>query len=169
MEHSVYLSLGSNLGDRFENLSQGQQRLAAHPQIVVQKVSAYYQTSPVGGVVQDDFINQAMLIQTSLSGEELLDYIHEIEAELLRKRVIIWGPRTLDIDILFYDELESDHPDLTLPHPEVFNRLFVLIPLQEIMEKDFIHTEAITEAIAKLEATTDQRIERVDKNDRIKP
>ena len=101
MSTIVYLSLGSNMGDRLANLQKGQALLANHPQIQIQAVSSYYQTSPVGGVVQDDFINQAMRVQTQLGAEELLDYIHEIEAELLRKRVIVWGPRTLDIDILF--------------------------------------------------------------------
>lgn len=162
MSTIVYLSLGSNMGDRLANLQKGQALLANHPQIQIQAVSSYYQTSPVGGVVQDDFINQAMRVQTQLGAEELLDYIHEIEAELLRKRVIVWGPRTLDIDILFYGDQVSDDPDLTLPHPEIYNRLFVLVPLLEVLADDFPDRDQIQMAIDQIQVQTQQSIEKIE-------
>lgn len=162
--HQVYLSLGANIGDRFNNLKKAHQMLQEHPDIEVKKVSDFYQTSPVGGVPQDDFINQAMYIHTSLEGEELLAYIHEIEAALLRIRGIVWGPRTIDIDILFYDDEISESPYLTLPHPEVYHRLFVLIPLKEIMTEDFPQAAKVQEAIEKLQAQGEQAIERVGEN-----
>lgn len=162
MSTIVYLSLGSNMGDRLANLQKGQALLANHPQIQIQTVSSYYQTSPVGGVVQDDFINQAMRVQTQLGAEELLDYIHEIEAELLRKRVIVWGPRTLDIDILFYGDQVSDDPDLTLPHPEIYNRLFVLVPLLEVLADDFPDRDQIQMAIDQIQVQTQQSIEKIE-------
>lgn len=161
MQHSVYLSAGSNLGDRIANLQKGIKLLNNHPQIELIKESAYYQTSPVGGVLQDDFINQAIHIKTSLDPYHLLDYLHQIEAELLRKRIIIWGPRTLDLDIIFYDDQISEDPDLTLPHPQAFNRLFVLIPLLEIMNPNTKEYPVIQQAIQKLEAEGYQKIERV--------
>ena len=162
MSTIVYLSLGSNMGDRLANLQKGQALLANHPQIQIQAVSSYYQTSPVGGVDQDDFINQAMRVQTQLGAEELLDYIHEIEAELLRKRVIVWGPRTLDIDILFYGDQVSDDPDLTLPHPEIYNRLFVLVPLLEVLADDFPDRDQIQMAIDQIQVQTQQSIEKIE-------
>lgn len=161
MTHQVYLSLGSNIGDRFNHLKQAQKQLAAHPAIEVLIASAYYQTSPVGGVEQDDFINQAMLIETSLSGNELLTYIHEIEAALHRVREVVWGPRSIDIDILFFDDVTSDDPFLILPHPEVYNRLFVLVPLVEIMADNFSHRDDVHHAITQLQAQNEQLIEKV--------
>ncbi|MCR8969028.1 2-amino-4-hydroxy-6-hydroxymethyldihydropteridine diphosphokinase [Facklamia sp. 7083-14-GEN3] len=163
---TVYLSVGSNLGDRMANLRKGQELLVAHPQINLIKASAFYQTSPVGGVVQDDFINQALAIETDLDPYDLLEYLHEIEAKLLRKRLVVWGPRTLDLDILYFDHLESEDPKLTIPHPEIMNRLFVLIPLKEIIDSNFFAYEQIQQAIERLEDSQDQRIERVDENER---
>lgn len=159
--HEVYLSLGSNIGNRIENLTAACQALANHPAIEVLTQSAYYHTSPVGGVVQDDFINQAVRIQTSLSAHDLLDYIHEVEAKLLRKRIIRWGPRTIDIDILFYDQEDWQDADLIIPHQEIFNRLFVLVPLAEIMAPDFYQADQVNQAIQRLQASSDQTIERV--------
>lgn len=165
MTHQVYLSLGSNLGDRFNNLKRAYEKLNEHPDIQVVKASDFYQTSPVGGVPQDDFINQAMHIQTTLEGEELLAYIHEIEADLLRIRGIVWGPRTIDIDILFYDDQVNDSKYLTIPHPEVYNRLFVLIPLKEIMPADFPHAQKVLTAIENLHQQGEQTIERAGEED----
>ncbi|GAB7232530.1 hypothetical protein TOTSKI_14940 [Facklamia hominis] len=161
MMHQVYLSLGSNMGDRIQQLKSAQKYLKMHEAIKIIHASSYYQTSPVGGVVQDDFINQALLIETNLSPYCLLDYIHEIEAKLHRERIIRWGPRTVDIDILFFDHKKQDDPKLILPHPQVFNRLFVLIPLREIMQDDFYQKDAVLDAIELLEAQGQQKIERV--------
>lgn len=159
--HEVYLSLGSNIGDRIENLTAACQALANHPAIELLSQSAYYQTSPVGGVVQDDFINQVVRIQTSVSAHDLLDYIHKVEAKLLRQRMVRWGPRTIDIDILFYDQEVYRDSDLTIPHKEIFNRLFVLVPLAEIMTPDFYQAQKVDQAIKNLQANSTQKIERV--------
>lgn len=161
MKHTAYLSMGSNLGDRLMNLDQACLQLDQHAQIQVLKRSQLYQTSPVGGVVQDDFLNLALVIETDLSAYDLLDFIHQVEAALHRKRDIVWGPRTIDIDILYYDDQVSEDPSLILPHPEIFNRLFVLVPLAEIIPQDFPALEAIREAIEHLKRTTHQTLERV--------
>lgn len=163
---TVYLSVGSNLGDRMANLRKGQELLEAHPQIKLINASDFYQTSPVGGVEQDDFINQALAIETDLNPYDLLDYLHEIEAKLLRKRLVVWGPRTIDLDILYFDHLKSEDPKLTLPHPEIMNRLFVLIPLKEIIDPHFYAYFQIVQAIEQLEKSQDQRIDRVVENER---
>lgn len=115
---------------------------------------------------QDDFINQALAIETDLNPYDLLDYLHEIEAKLLRKRLVVWGPRTIDLDILYFDHLKSEDPKLTLPHPEIMNRLFVLIPLKEIIDPHFYAYFQIVQAIEQLEKSQDQRIDRVVENER---
>ena len=101
-----------------------------------------------------------MKITTSLTPYELLAYIHQVEAALHRKRLIHWGPRTLDIDIVFFDDRVSEDPDLTLPHPEVWNRLFVLVPIQEIMSADFHYYHRVNQRIDELQQT-EQSIERI--------
>jgi len=156
--HTVYLSLGSNIGDRQENLNAAIQKLGENSAIIIEKVSQFYETSPVGDVPQDDFINAAAQIATTLSPEELLDYIHVVEAELGRERLIHWGPRTIDIDILFFDDLTQEDEKLTIPHKEVFNRLFVLQPLSELVD-----WENVQNAISDL-AQTEQKVVPVAKN-----
>lgn len=156
----VYLSLGSNMGDRQGFLQAAVAKLSQSPANELIKASAYYQTSPVGGVVQDDFINQALLMETDLSATDLLDLIHEIEASLDRKRLVHWGPRTIDIDILFYGDTQLDTKTLSLPHPEVFNRLFVLVPLAEIMPRAFAYYDQVEAAIKHLQVS-EQKIERI--------
>ena len=98
----------------------------------VTAVSDFLITEPYGGVEQDDFLNGALALRTLLSPEELLDRLHEIEYAAHRERIIHWGPRTLDLDILLYDDLVLDTPDLHIPHIELHKRDFVLIPLAEI-------------------------------------
>ena len=89
-------------------------------------------TKPYGGVKQEDFLNGAIELETLLTPYELLDFLHELEKEAGRERKIHWGPRTLDLDILFYEDFVSDDPKLTIPHPDMENRLFVLEPLMEL-------------------------------------
>ena len=95
-------------------------------------MSDFITTAPYGGVEQDDFLNGALKLRTLLPPEELLDRLHEIEAQANRKRIIHWGPRTLDLDILLYDDLILDTPDLYIPHIEMQKRDFVLEPLAQI-------------------------------------
>ncbi|MDO4633340.1 MAG: 2-amino-4-hydroxy-6-hydroxymethyldihydropteridine diphosphokinase [Eubacteriales bacterium] len=130
--HTAYIALGSNMGDKLAYLNLAVLRLAEHPLCRVTKVSDYLLTEPYGGVEQDDFLNGALELQTLLPPEELLDLLHEIEQEAHRERLVHWGPRTLDLDILLYDDEIIDTPDLHIPHIELHKRDFVLIPLAQI-------------------------------------
>ncbi|NNG68017.1 2-amino-4-hydroxy-6-hydroxymethyldihydropteridine diphosphokinase [Caldanaerobacter subterraneus] len=128
----VYLSLGSNLGDREKYLKEAVKRLKSNKNIVLKKLSPIYETKPVGYLEQDNFLNAAILIETDLTPYELLDVTTSIEAELKRERTIKWGPRTIDIDILLYNGLILHDEKLTIPHPRMWERAFVLIPLRDI-------------------------------------
>lgn len=135
----AYLSMGANIGDRLGNLQRGVQLLHAMPAITVTAVSQVYETQPVGGVVQDDFYNISVRLETTLSAPELLASLHVIEQQLKRVREIHWGPRTIDLDILvFGDEVWSDDV-LTIPHREMANRRFVLQPLLDVIAADRRH------------------------------
>ncbi len=130
--HEVYLSVGSNMGDKEAYIRKGIECLQKHPQIVVEKESKLLVTEPYGGVEQEEFLNGALKIRTLLSPEELLKELHGIEAEANRERIVRWGPRTLDLDILFYDKEIFENDDLIIPHVDMQNRYFVLKPLSEI-------------------------------------
>lgn len=130
--HKAYLGLGSNMGDKKAYLDEAIGKLNADRTGKVEKVSAYLVTEPYGGVEQDDFLNACLLLKTLLSPEELLDRLHEIEQEAHRERIVRWGPRTLDLDILLYDDLVMESDDLIIPHIEMHKREFVLKPLSEI-------------------------------------
>lgn len=132
MSKTAYLSLGSNIGDRLEYLTKATQRLNDHLQITVGKISSVYETKAWGLENQDDFYNIALEIATTLEPLELLSACQKIEAELNRIRKIHWGPRTIDIDILLYDNLEIASVALTIPHPYLLERPFVTTPLTEI-------------------------------------
>ena len=130
--HRSYIALGSNLGDKKAYLDQAVKALHEHPQCRVQKVSSYLVTEPYGGVEQDDFLNACLALDTLLSPQELLDLLHEIEQAAHRERLIHWGPRTLDLDILLYANEVLETEDLIIPHIEMHKRNFVLKPLAEI-------------------------------------
>ncbi|MDD3402378.1 MAG: 2-amino-4-hydroxy-6-hydroxymethyldihydropteridine diphosphokinase [Hespellia sp.] len=130
--HEVYLALGSNMGEKQAYLDQAVEALRAGKDTRVLKVSSYIETEPYGVTDQDVFLNGAVKISTLLTPEELLRRIHEIEAAAERKREIHWGPRTLDIDILFYDDLVLAQDNLIIPHVEIEKRTFVLEPLLEL-------------------------------------
>lgn len=130
--HTVYLSIGSNMGDKQEHLDKAVAALDDCFGIELLKVSDYIVTSPVGGLKQDDFLNAAVMIRTLLEPHMLLETIHSIEADDGRTREVHWGPRTIDIDIILYDELIIGDTDLIIPHPEAVNRGFVLQPLSQI-------------------------------------
>ena len=130
--HKVYLSVGSNMGDREGYIQQGIERLQENENIRNLKTSAWIETAPYGGVEQADFLNGAIELETLLAPEELLDCLHEIEAAAGRKREVHWGPRTLDLDILFYDKLVYESDTLVIPHVDLQNRTFVLEPLKEL-------------------------------------
>lgn len=130
--HTAYIALGSNMGDKKGYLDMAVRRLRERADCQVTKVSDYLTTAPYGGVEQDDFLNGALELRTTLGPEALLEVLQEIEQAAGRVRQIHWGPRTLDLDILLYDNLIMDTPDLQIPHVEMHLRDFVLAPMAQI-------------------------------------
>lgn len=130
--HRVFLSIGSNLGDREGYLDMAIDRLNGERDTKVAAIADYIETEPYGDVEQGNFLNSALEIHTLKEPEELLSFIHEVEALAKRERIVHWGPRTLDIDILFYDDDCISEPDLIVPHIDMENRAFVLGPMTDI-------------------------------------
>ncbi len=137
-EHRVYIGAGSNIGDSFGYLSDAREVLDGSPGITVLRTSGIYISEPYGDVVQDDFLNCVFEIDTVLEPEVLMDRLLEIELELGRERKVHWGPRTIDLDILFFDSEIIESDKVTVPHPELHKRLFVLTPLCDIVP-GFMH------------------------------
>ncbi|MBQ6574675.1 MAG: 2-amino-4-hydroxy-6-hydroxymethyldihydropteridine diphosphokinase, partial [Lachnospiraceae bacterium] len=135
--HTVYLSIGSNRGDRKKYLDDGIGFLKNDKRVRVILVSDYIETKPYGKEDQDDFLNGAVKIETILSPDALLALLHDAENAAGRKREVRWGPRTLDMDILLYDDLVLNTPDLVIPHSDMANRDFVLRPLSQIAPEAF--------------------------------
>jgi 2-amino-4-hydroxy-6-hydroxymethyldihydropteridine diphosphokinase len=127
-----YLGIGSNLGNREENIAQAIEKVRQLPDTAVVKVSSLIETAPQGGPAQGLFLNAAMEVKTRLSPRQLLSALQKIEKDLGRARGVKNGPRTIDLDILLYGGLKLSQPDLTIPHPRIRERDFVLIPLREI-------------------------------------
>ena len=127
---AIYLGLGSNLGDRKQNLAQALDMLAQ--KVKMEQVSSVYETEPVGYEQQPLFLNAACLISTDLTPEELLNLAKEVESKLGRVPGFPNAPRPIDIDILFYDDMVVKSESLTIPHPRLAERAFVLVPLAEI-------------------------------------
>lgn len=148
----VFLLLGSNMGNRLEYLDQAREHLAQKIGDI-DKVSGIYETAAWGKTDQPDFVNQVIKIETSLQARAVLTTILEIEKLLGRERIEKWGARTIDIDILFYDEELIDEPDLKIPHPNLHERAFTLVPLIEI-EPEWFHPlfkKPLTELLTKLD------------------
>lgn len=158
--HRAYIALGSNLGSREEYLSGAVAALGEHPLIRVEKVSGFINTKAYGGVEQGDFLNGVMEVRTLLGPWELLEVLHRIEKEAGRERTIHWGPRTLDLDILFYDKLCVETEDLVIPHPDMENREFVLKPLREIAPwlRHPVTGRTVTELLISLHAGEEKDI-----------
>ena len=133
----AFLGLGGNLGDRERNLREGLALLQAAGVRVVQ-CSSFYETDPVGGASQPKCLNAAAEVETEATPRELLRILHEVEAALGRERPVKWGPRTLDLDLLVYEDLVIDEDGLRVPHPLMHTRRFVLEPLAEIAA-DLVH------------------------------
>jgi 2-amino-4-hydroxy-6-hydroxymethyldihydropteridine diphosphokinase len=128
----AYLGLGSNLGDRAAMLQLALDDLAATDGIQVVAVSRVYETAPVGGPEQDDFLNAVVAIETALPAHALLGVAQAIEQHAGRVRTVRWGPRSLDVDVLLVGDERVDEPDLQVPHPRLFERGFVLAPLRDV-------------------------------------
>ena len=130
--HTAYIALGSNMGDSQKYLDEAVKALDEVRNTKVEKVSGFITTPPYGVTDQPDFLNGCLRLRTLLYPEELLKELNRIEKEAGRERIIHWGPRTLDLDIIFYDDLISQDDDLCIPHVEMHKRSFVLEPLEEI-------------------------------------
>ena len=135
--NKAYLLTGGNEGDRFLHMQQARTNIE-HICGQILQVSSLYETAPWGKTDQPDFLNQVLHIETALGSEELLKAILSIEEKGGRKRTVKNAPRTIDIDILFYDRLVLEEPGLTIPHPRIAERRFVLEPLNEI-SPEYIH------------------------------
>ncbi len=151
--HTVYLALGSNLGDRLANLKQA--IAALPPQMEVKAKSRVYETPPWGYADQPMFLNQVIKANTYLEFELLLKHIKRLEIALGRKPSFKNGPRLIDLDILFYDDLVLETPSLVIPHPHVHERGFVLMPLMDIAP-DLVHPvskKSVREMIASCDVS----------------
>ncbi|MCJ7533902.1 MAG: 2-amino-4-hydroxy-6-hydroxymethyldihydropteridine diphosphokinase [Anaerolineales bacterium] len=134
--HLVYLALGSNLGNRSENLQAAIESL--EPAVRVINSSPVYETPPWGYSDQPKFLNQVIEAETDLSPEELLEFVKKIELNIGRKETFRYGPRSIDVDIIFFDHLVIDSPPLIIPHAHMAERSFVLVPLADLAP-DFLH------------------------------
>ncbi|MCR8855519.1 2-amino-4-hydroxy-6-hydroxymethyldihydropteridine diphosphokinase [Lysinibacillus fusiformis] len=133
----VYLSIGTNMGERYENLQQAVALLREKENIEVVRVSSVYETAAVGYTDQADFLNMAVHLKTDVSSTEMLKICQSIEQELGRVREFRWGPRIIDLDILLYNHENIETENLLVPHPRMYERAFVLVPLVEITPAPF--------------------------------
>ncbi|MGN1387164.1 MAG: 2-amino-4-hydroxy-6-hydroxymethyldihydropteridine diphosphokinase [Bacillus sp. (in: firmicutes)] len=132
MKSVAYISLGSNMDDRLSYLKGAIEELHKDEHISINKISSIYETDPVGYTNQGNFLNIVVKLETDYEAEQLLQKCLQIELELGRERKIRWGPRTIDLDILLYNQDNIETDDLSVPHPRMHERAFVIIPLLEI-------------------------------------
>lgn len=149
MKNRVFIGLGSNIGDREKHIFDAIKHISSIPDTEVIRMSNIYETEPVGYTEQDRFLNMAVCIVTELEPLELLERLQHIENLLGRQRTVRWGPRTIDLDILLYEDLCLELPQLVIPHPRMFERAFVLIPLSEILDSNEIMGMNVDELIKK--------------------
>jgi 2-amino-4-hydroxy-6-hydroxymethyldihydropteridine diphosphokinase len=152
---SVVFSLGGNVGDKAGALRRALNALGGEPGIELVAASRLYRTPPWGKIDQESFVNACALALTSLAPEALLDRVKRLEVELGRVPAERWGPRVIDIDIIDYDDVALSTDRLTLPHPELFNRAFVLVPLAEIAPDRMIGGKRVGDAAASIGAQTE--------------
>lgn len=131
-EEVAFLGLGSNVGDRLHHLQRAVDRLDADPRTAVDDVSGVYETAPVGGPTQDDYLNLAVRVVTARSPRGLLALCHKVEQAGGRERAERWGPRTIDVDVLLYGRRVVRGRRLRVPHPRLTDRAFVMVPLLEV-------------------------------------
>ncbi len=130
--HIAYIGVGGNIGDKEKNVKEALEIINNSYHTQITKTSKFYKTTPVGYIEQEDFLNCAIEIKTLLNPLELVRYLLSIEKELKRERVIRWGPRTIDLDVLLYDDIISSIEEIILPHPRMQERMFVIEPLCDI-------------------------------------
>lgn len=160
--NKAYLGLGTNMGDKQAYLKEACKIISDNPNINIVKISKVYKTKAWGYTNQDDFLNICIEVDTNLSPEELLEVCHEVENKLNRVRVIRWGPRTIDVDILFFNNIISTDENLTLPHPRIKERAFVLIPLMDLNKELAIDNKTISYYLSNLEKEELKQVEEVD-------
>lgn len=161
MNHCAYLGLGSNQGDRLAYLQQAIFLLGQHPAIERKRLSSLYETAPVGYLEQPAFYNLVCEVETSLTPTQLLDVALDIEKRLDRVRTIRWGPRTIDIDLLLYDQTMIEQSYLVVPHPRMTERAFVLVPLVELIPDMIIPGTSLSVRQWQERLPSDQSIERL--------
>ncbi|AZR73418.1 2-amino-4-hydroxy-6-hydroxymethyldihydropteridine diphosphokinase [Anoxybacter fermentans] len=144
---SAYLGLGTNMGDKIANLKKAVELIKNFDNTKIVKISKVYETEPWGYINQENFLNLCLKIDTDLSPYQLLAECQRVENELKRKRLIKWGPRTIDVDILLYDGVICNDEKLIIPHPRIHERAFVLIPLRDINERLIIKGKNVKEWI----------------------
>ncbi|MBD5586322.1 2-amino-4-hydroxy-6-hydroxymethyldihydropteridine diphosphokinase [Clostridium botulinum] len=135
--HTVYVAFGSNIGEKESYIKRALEKIEERGMEII-KVSSIYETEPYGVLDQDSFLNGVVKIETNLTPEDLIGELLNIEKQLDRVRERRWGPRTIDLDIIFYDDLIINEKDLVIPHKDMENREFVLKPLCDI-DENFIH------------------------------
>lgn len=156
--HKVYLSLGSNIGDKVDYLDKAVDIIKKNRDIHKVRVSSYYQTDPVGYLDQDVFVNIAVELETDLSPYDILSVCQNIETELNRIRLIRWGPRTIDVDVILYGYVTMDDEKLTIPHPRAHERAFVLVPIYELNSNLNIGNKSLSEVMADLDTSGVRKI-----------
>lgn len=158
--HCAYIAFGSNQGDSTSLIEQALELIRRDERCHVKKVSKTIKSTPYGGVEQDDFYNGVMEVETYYEPFMLLEKLQEIENQLGRKREIHWGPRTMDLDIIFYDQAVIDGCNLVIPHPDMQNRDFVLRPLMEIAPylRHPVFNKTVSELFEKLMESGEQHI-----------
>lgn len=130
--HEVYLSIGSNIGDKEKNLNEAIEKIGLLENTIVENTSTFLLTEPWGYTDQEEFLNGALKVKTLFSPKDFMRKLLDIESEMKRVRKLRWGPRIIDLDIIFYDNIVLDYEDITVPHPRMEERYFVLKPLSEI-------------------------------------
>ncbi|HEY9061972.1 MAG TPA: 2-amino-4-hydroxy-6-hydroxymethyldihydropteridine diphosphokinase [Pseudobacteroides sp.] len=160
MSDTIYIALGSNMGNREKNIEAAIDRIGKVEGTRIVSMSSLYETEPVGYLDQGRFLNAAARIESTLSPLDLLKRLQEVERDLGRVRDIQWGPRTIDIDILLYGDLEMDLPELTIPHPRMEVRAFVLVPLKDVYEIKLINGKDINVLIDNCDDRNDVKLYR---------
>ncbi len=151
----AYLGLGSNLGDRRANILSAIERLNGLRGVTVLRAASLYESAPVGFTDQPRFLNTAIEIETAMPPLELLAAAQSVEQDLGRVRTVRWGPRTIDIDILLYDGVTMDDPALTIPHPRITERAFVLLPLAELIPDCILNGRSVRDLAAEARPQAD--------------
>ena len=136
----VYIGIGSNINNRLHFIETAIKKIDAESGCEVEKISSLYESKPFGNIEQENFINLAILVKTLFEPEALFNFLKQIESEIGRRNSTRWGPREIDLDILFYDDIICNDSQLTIPHKGIAERDFVLIPMCEIAP-NFIHPE----------------------------